>query len=161
MIVSLLALAAALAGTAIAGPDAISNKLTKAKVKTIAAKQIKKLGPELSVAHANEADQADRADEAASATSAGALEGFTVVATGTIAGPGTVAVDACDGQTASVPGLRSDDHVILTPPEGWQTHEVTLMPFVAAPGFLEYTMCNHSGGSGTAFNEALRFMVLR
>ena len=161
MIVPSLALAAAFAGAAIAGPDAISDKLTKAKVRTIAAKQIKQLGPELSVAHADEADQADSADKAASATRAGALEGFAVVAKGTIEGPGIVAVGACGGETDPVAGLRMDDHIILTPPVGWQTHEVTLMPFVETPGFLSYTMCNNSGGAGTDFSEALRFMVLR
>ena len=60
-----------------------------------------------------------------------------------------------------MPGLRADDSIILTPPEGWSTHEVTLMPFVDTPGVLRYTLCNNSGGAGITFNEALQFMVLR
>jgi hypothetical protein len=42
MIVAVVALSAALAGTAIAGPDAITSAITKSKVKKIAAKQAKK-----------------------------------------------------------------------------------------------------------------------
>jgi len=42
MIVAVIALSGALAGTAIAGPDAITSALTKSKVKKIAAKQAKK-----------------------------------------------------------------------------------------------------------------------
>lgn len=59
-IVAVLALVAAFAGTAIAGPDAISNKVTKSKVKTIAKKQINKAAPGLSVAEAKKAENAER-----------------------------------------------------------------------------------------------------
>ena len=43
LIVAAIALIFAIAGTAIAGPDAISNKITKAKVKKIAKKQANKV----------------------------------------------------------------------------------------------------------------------
>ena len=59
-ILAVLALVAAFAGTAIAGPDAISNKVTKSKVKTIAKKQINKAAPGLSVAEAKKAGNAER-----------------------------------------------------------------------------------------------------
>ena len=58
-ILAVLALVAAFAGTAIAGPDAISNKVTKSKVKTIAKKQINKAAPGLSVAEAKKAENAE------------------------------------------------------------------------------------------------------
>ena len=61
-IVAVLALVAAFAGTAIAGPDAISNKVTKSKVKTIAKKQINKAAPGLSVAEAEKAEKAENAE---------------------------------------------------------------------------------------------------
>ena len=61
-ILAVLALVAAFAGTAIAGPDAISNKVTKSKVKTIAKKQINKAAPGLSVAEAEKAEKAENAE---------------------------------------------------------------------------------------------------
>jgi hypothetical protein len=69
IIVAVLALVAALAGTAIAGPQAISGALTKSTVKKIAKKQINKLAPALSVANAV------NAQNATNATNADALEG--------------------------------------------------------------------------------------
>jgi hypothetical protein len=58
IIVAVLALVAALAGTAIAGPNASTSAVSKKKVKKIATKQIKKLAPGLSVASATNADSA-------------------------------------------------------------------------------------------------------
>jgi hypothetical protein len=46
-----VALVAAAAGTALAGPDASTSAVTKKKVKKIATKQVQKLAPELSVAN--------------------------------------------------------------------------------------------------------------
>jgi hypothetical protein len=51
--VAVLALVAALAGTALAGPQATTSAINKKKVKKIASKQIHKLAPDLSVANAN------------------------------------------------------------------------------------------------------------
>ena len=52
IVVAALALVAALAGTAIAGPGAESSAINKKKVKKIASKQIKKAAPGLSVDNA-------------------------------------------------------------------------------------------------------------
>lgn len=62
LVLAALALVFAMVGTAIAGPDAISNKVTKSKVKKIAKKQINKAAPGLSVASAKNADDADQLD---------------------------------------------------------------------------------------------------
>ena len=43
IIVAVVALVAALAGTAVAGPGAVSSKLTKAKVKLVSQKQARKV----------------------------------------------------------------------------------------------------------------------
>jgi hypothetical protein len=58
MIVGVIALVFAIAGTAIAAPEAI-NKITKSKVKKIANKQITKAAPDLEVASATTAESAD------------------------------------------------------------------------------------------------------
>jgi hypothetical protein len=55
MVVAIVALIAALAGTAFAG-----GFITKKKAKKVAANQVNKLAPGLSVAHANTAGTADR-----------------------------------------------------------------------------------------------------
>lgn len=74
MIIAALALVLAMAGTAIAGPDAITSAITGSKVKKIAKKQakkqIKKAAPGLSVAHADTADLATDAQTAANADNA-------------------------------------------------------------------------------------------
>jgi hypothetical protein len=56
MVVAVMALVAALAGTAVAGPDASTSALNKKKAKKIAKKQINKLAPGLSVANAENLD---------------------------------------------------------------------------------------------------------
>jgi hypothetical protein len=58
IVVAVVALVAALAGTAVAGPDASTSAINKKKVKKIASKQIKKLAPDLSVASADQAANA-------------------------------------------------------------------------------------------------------
>ena len=80
MAVALVALSAALVGTAIAGPTAVVSLLDKGEKKQVkkiskkqANKQIKKKAPGLSVAnaqHANNADNADNANNADKATDA-------------------------------------------------------------------------------------------
>ena len=64
IVVAVLALVAAVAGTAVAGPGASTSKITKKKVTKIADKEIKKLAPGLSVAHADTADTANTAGNA-------------------------------------------------------------------------------------------------
>jgi hypothetical protein len=68
IIVAALALVAALAGTAVAGPQATSSAINKKKVKKIAKKQavtqINELAPGLSVANAANADNSDNSDNA-------------------------------------------------------------------------------------------------
>src|SRR5262245_21015174 len=68
--VAVVALVAALAGTALAEPNASISAITKKKVKGIVAKQIDTLAPGLSVAHADTADKATNATSAQSATRA-------------------------------------------------------------------------------------------
>jgi hypothetical protein len=70
IVVAVLALVAALAGTAAAGPDTSISAVTKAKVKRIAGKEIEKKAPGLSVAHAASADSATNATSAVHADSA-------------------------------------------------------------------------------------------
>jgi hypothetical protein len=64
IVVAVLALVAALAGTALAGTGAGTSAINKKKVKKIAKKQINKLAPGLSVAHASTAGNADQAANA-------------------------------------------------------------------------------------------------
>ncbi len=88
MIVALVALVVALAGTAMAAPTAIKsilNKKEKKQANNIAKNQINALAPGLSVKHA---DTAGSADTAKRANDADALSGTTIVGTGDIEGPG-------------------------------------------------------------------------
>ena len=71
IVVGVLALVAALGGTALAAnPTANTSALSKKKVKKITTKQIDKLAPGLSVANAETADTATSADTADSANTA-------------------------------------------------------------------------------------------
>ena len=62
VVIAILALVAAVAGTAVAGPGATSSGLTKKKVRSIADKEIGKLAPGLSVASAANAANAANAE---------------------------------------------------------------------------------------------------
>jgi hypothetical protein len=66
-VVAVLALAAALGGTAFAAPDVSTSAINKKRVKKIATKQVRKLAPELSVANAETATTANSADTATTA----------------------------------------------------------------------------------------------
>jgi hypothetical protein len=70
VLVGVLALVAAVAGTAVAGPTATTSKLSKKKVVKIADQEINKLAPGLSVAHAESANTANTATNADNAVSA-------------------------------------------------------------------------------------------
>ena len=74
LVIAVLALVAAIAGTAVAGPGATTSKLTKKKVVNIADQEINKLAPGLSVAHANTADTATNATAANNAGNADRLD---------------------------------------------------------------------------------------
>jgi len=66
-----VAIIAAVAGTALAGPEALTSALTKSKVKKIARQQVTQLAPTLHVASA---DTASKADTATSAEKAGTAD---------------------------------------------------------------------------------------
>ena len=99
MVVAVLALTAAFAGTAIAGPNAITSAVTKSKVKQIAKKQgkkqankqIRKKAPGLSVANAVNAQNATNATNAT--TAANGVAGYgEFTATGAVR-PGALNMD--------------------------------------------------------------------
>ena len=95
VIVAAIALVFALAGTAIAGPDALTNKITKSKVKSIAAKQANKvLDSRESSLNVNSAKTADSAKP--SGPAGGDLDGTypkPTIAGGAV-GTGKIADDA-------------------------------------------------------------------
>jgi len=70
IVIAALALVAAVAGTAFAGPEASTSAINKKKVKKIATKQINKLAPDLSVASAQTANSAESANTANTAATA-------------------------------------------------------------------------------------------
>jgi hypothetical protein len=78
-LVAAVAVTLALAGTALAGPDAVSERITKAKVRSIAANQADKRitarAPNLSVDHASTADNSQTAANAQTANNAQNLGG--------------------------------------------------------------------------------------
>ncbi len=88
IVLAVVALVFAMAGSAVAGTDGLSSKITKSKVKKIAKKQINKAAPNLSVAHADTADQATNATNATNATTAGI--GLSPVAYATVDATGDV-----------------------------------------------------------------------
>jgi hypothetical protein len=109
IIVAVLVLVAALAGTAVAEEASTSAKpVTKKKVKKIAKKQINKLAPGLSVAHADTADSATRADTADNATNAtNATNANTATNAINAANANTVdGADVCNG-TVRIPDGES------------------------------------------------------
>lgn len=72
MVLAALALVFAMVGTAVAGTDGITNKITKSKVKSIAKKQVNKAAPGLSVLNAKTADSATTATTATTAAAVAA-----------------------------------------------------------------------------------------
>jgi hypothetical protein len=113
VILAVVALAFAMVGTAVAGTDGLSNKITKSKVKKISKKQAKKqLKKNISGSHVNLADNANSADLATTAASVNgvAIEHFFFQAPpgttdATIGDYGPLTLKAtCDG--AGNPTLR-------------------------------------------------------
>ena len=75
MVVAVVALVCAMAGTAVAGTDGLSSKITKSKVKKIAKKQAnKRLKANVSGSHVNTADTATNADNLGGAPAADYLK---------------------------------------------------------------------------------------
>jgi hypothetical protein len=177
MVVAVIALVAAVAGTAVAGPGATSSKITKKKVTKIAGnvadQRISARESSLRVAHANTADEANHAATATQATNAtnaekagdaDALSGNTVVAEGDLQGPGgPLNTSVCSGDISTpAPGVQPGDHIVLTPPAGsWGgNREVTLIGWATADT-VHYELCNQ--GASTNFGTAppVRFLVIR
>jgi hypothetical protein len=174
MIVAMVALVVALAGTAMAAPTAIKsilNKKEKKQAKNIAKNQVNALAPGLSVKHANTAGSADSAKHADSATNADnakradnadSLSGTTIVGTADIEGPGFLTNNTCVEKSATVTGAKSGDHIVLTAPNGWPTYEkITLVAHASADTVL-YDICNLTGAMqnfGTA--PPVRALVFR
>ena len=101
MVVAVCALVFAMAGSAIAGTDGLSSKITKAKVKAIAKKQAnKRLKANVDGSHVNLADRATNADNATNATNA---ENAVNATTATTAGNGYEAIAYVDAGGALVP----------------------------------------------------------
>ncbi len=86
-------------GSAVAGTDGLSSKITKSKVKSISNKQIDKAEPGLSVDHAK---TADNATNATNATNASAVGGQTVAKVFTKIPTGTGATNVFSGNGLSV-----------------------------------------------------------
>jgi hypothetical protein len=105
ILVAVAALVAAVAGTAIADDQGASTAVSKKKVKKIAKKQINKLAPGLSVAHARTADSATSAKTANRATAA---DRATRADTATIGGPVAFGlVDCSSGADCEVVAAES------------------------------------------------------
>jgi hypothetical protein len=114
ILVAVLALVAAFTGTAVAGPDASTSAITKKKVASIATKQINKLAPGLSVAHADTASNATNAQNAAHADTA------------TTAAHADTADNSTSAQNAnSLDGLNSTDFLRSNDPSSIPTVQVT------------------------------------
>jgi hypothetical protein len=89
------AIVAAVAGTALAGPQAQTSALTKSKVKKIARQQVTQLAPTLHVASA---DNASKADSATSADTARTAETASTAERATTADRATHAETASDAE---------------------------------------------------------------
>jgi hypothetical protein len=92
MVVAIVALIAALGGTAIAG-----GFITKKKAKKIAANQVNKLAPGLSVKHADTSGSADSAKHADSATAADSAKKADNLLAAKVSSTGTLQFASEDG----------------------------------------------------------------
>jgi len=110
IVVAVAALVAALAGTAIANSGATSSALNKKKAKQIATKQIKKLAPDLSVAHADTADTAANADAVGGQPLAAITHARSDPTTGGQCDPNTTAYAPCASVDVTLP---HDGRVLL------------------------------------------------
>jgi hypothetical protein len=148
LLVAVLALVAAVAGTAVAGTGATTSKLTKKKVVKIADQEINKLAPGLSVAHSESADTATNAEKAASADSAlsaqSALSANTADSVGGVsiepvrislpentAGPTVVSVD---GSLVEIPACSNSGQISLRIARGSMSPPLTAEWITSASG---------------------------
>jgi type II secretory pathway pseudopilin PulG len=178
IVVAIMALVAAVAGTAVAGPGATSSKITKKKVtkiaQNVANQQISARESGLRVAHAVTSDNANNANTANTATNAtnatnaqkaadaDALSGNTIVAEGDIDGPGALGGNGCTSVPATATGAQAGDHVLVTPPAGWPTYDIGFSGRVTGPNQVAYDLCNDTAtlqNFGTA--PPIRFLVIR
>jgi len=151
VIISILALVAGITGAAVAGPLASTSKLSKKdkkKVRNIAASEIVKLAPGLSV-------------KSASSVGSGGVtqKSFSKVITVSLDFP-TEAAGSCDTVSpAALDSVPPDSTVIMTPPQqkpiGWT---------VAAGTFLDHGVfvdfCDIDGGTTNPPAGIYRFNVI-
>jgi hypothetical protein len=119
ILVAVLALIAAVAGTAVAGPVATKKAVTKKKVKKIADAEINKLAPGLSVANAANATNATNATNAAALGGQSAADlqsvGRSNSSTG-VCDPGSTTFITCGSVDL---GLPSAGRVLVVGDIGW------------------------------------------
>lgn len=182
LLVAMLALVAAVAGTAVAGPGATTSKLTKKKVAKIAVKEINRLAPGLSVAHADRASTADNANTAASANTAARADtaadadrlggvgpqgylryGGTIPSGATVAGVFTAADEDDTGATT----VRTSESFPVPAPAGLSDAQVNFAPSSVggdddsacsgsfnAPTAPAGKVCIYHNGTGDCFQDA-------
>jgi hypothetical protein len=130
MVVAIVALVFVMVGSAVAGTDALTSKLSKSSVKKIARKQINKAAPGLSVSHSTTADNATSATTAGNATTAdnatnattvgnvGVSKVFTKIPNGTGAttafqGNGLTVTISCAAGHLAINATTSVDHAYI------------------------------------------------
>jgi hypothetical protein len=163
LIVAVVALVAAVAGTAIAGPGASTSAISKSKVKKIANKQINKRLPLGTGDIANGAVTGAKVGD-------GSLEDqdLGVVSTGSF-NLGSVTAGTCvNAANLNIAGADEQDLLLVTPvsdpsvtgvPEAnFDTGGELVMHGIPHPGESHVKVCNVSGGSidpGEAFFRAV------
>jgi hypothetical protein len=150
LIVAVLALIAALAGTALAGPGAGTSAITKAKVKKVANKQINKRLPWKT------GDIADAAVTTPKIADGAVTSGKFFLSVVQEHNFGLVDQSNCTGQpgqsptlSVSTPGITATDHVLVTPPPGFaDTFVLTGVPDPANNRVVVSACNNFFAGSG-------------
>ena len=150
MAIALVALVAAVAGTAVAGPGADTSKVTKAKVKKVANKQINKRLPWKT------ADIADAAVTTPKIADGAVTSGKFFLSVVQEHNFGLVDQSNCTGQpgqsptlSISTPGIAATDHVLVTPPPGFaDTFVLTAVPDPANNRVVVSACNNFFAGSG-------------
>lgn len=152
IIVAVIALTVAMAGTAVAGST--FNKITKNKVKTIAQAQIEAAAPSLSVSKANTANTAASAATATSAATAGtattanSAKIATNVFSAQVAADGTMVRSIPDGATSSRAAL-GDYRVSFGRSFANCTYSVSASAATGGPSNSIISVGPQGGGDGT------------